>query len=80
METFKESLEAKAQKEQYLLAVSLYCYDTSLGHQGGGLWDLTFVREGNEALLIRVWKPLQQYFKIWRESQEEKNSKKIIFA
>ena len=37
METFKESLEAKAQKEQYLLAVSLYCYDTSLGHQGGGL-------------------------------------------
>ena len=28
------------------------------GLQGGGLWDLILVGEGNDAFLIRVWKPL----------------------
>ena len=29
-----------------------------LGPEGGGLWDLTFVGEENNAFFIRLWKPL----------------------
>ena len=43
------------------------CASEDTGPQGGGLWDPALVREGNETIFIRVWKPLpgRRVLKLW---------------
>ena len=49
--------------------------------KGGGLCDLTSVREENETSFIRVWKPLpnRRVLKTLRESSKEKVQKNNIY-
>ena len=53
----------------------------TLDHQGG--WTVrSHIKEGNEVLLVRAWKPLpsRHVLRTLRESPKEKNPKRTISA